>query len=512
MTRLFPLLALWLPLFSFSQSPALTYTSPVEETHFQAALDGNLDAGFQVLLPQGNPSTTAAQAEQHLSEFYTFLDQLKPKFDKQKKVRKRLALLYEAIHAQYFTQYVENPVFSDIFTKGTYNCVTATLLYAMALERYEIPYTIRKTPTHVYALLYPDTEKILFESTSPASGYAYINPRRVEAYRKQLVANKLISEAESRAPEFLEKHILGDSALNFTELLGVQYANYGIRLGENAQYQAAFQSLEKAYKFYPDRYIQALLSHMMALYLAKEGDNISSQELCRIFGKLYSYHLDQDALVPHLKSLIKTKAGIISEKGNGDQKLNTFFDCLSEEFAKAPLEGRLDTLKHEYLSDYYLRTGKFTRSLSHLLKVFSDENEGHRQSARYNVSELIRVVWMTGSPGDTLAKYKAFFPFLMEEEQFQAIDITLELLAVGRLVDQGREAEADQAFWALLKKHEKKGGTLPEELVSSVAWGISNWHIREMRFEKAREVLKKGLEFDPNNRNLSNLLEQIAKY
>lgn len=191
--------------------------------------------------------------------FYQFLASLDKKTAKKKRI-KRMALIYEGIHERYFDKYVENPVFHDIFDKREYNCVTATALYSLAMEYLDIPYVIREAPTHVYLIVYPGTDRIMFETTTPADGYSTISKRRVEAYRKYMISNKLITEKEANSHDFFSAHVLGDSAVSLQELIGIQYYNNSLIYGEAEMYNQAIDQAGKALTYYDKPYIKALLN------------------------------------------------------------------------------------------------------------------------------------------------------------------------------------------------------------------------------------------------------------
>jgi len=62
-------------------------------------------------------------------------------------------------------------MFSRIFEAGIYNCVTASMLYALILDHYQIPYEIKEKPTHIYLVALPGKDNILFETTNPRGLY-----------------------------------------------------------------------------------------------------------------------------------------------------------------------------------------------------------------------------------------------------------------------------------------------------------------------------------------------------
>ena len=153
------------------------------------------DSPFKLLHAIDNPTYDEEKASRLEKGFYAFVEDLEAKIQK-KKNKKAIEILYEAIHEQYFSKYIENPNFSDIFSKREYNCVTATALYALALDHLNIPYEIRETVVHVYMIVYPATDKIILESTTPGSKLQHITQKEVEEYKQALISNKMITANE----------------------------------------------------------------------------------------------------------------------------------------------------------------------------------------------------------------------------------------------------------------------------------------------------------------------------
>jgi hypothetical protein len=86
--------------------------------------------------------------------------------------------------------------FSEIFETGYYNCVSGSALFALILSKLEIPYQIIEAPTHVFLIAYPNTEKIVLESTIPDEGSHQFSKRIIERYIADLYKSKLISKEE----------------------------------------------------------------------------------------------------------------------------------------------------------------------------------------------------------------------------------------------------------------------------------------------------------------------------
>ncbi len=107
---------------------------------------------------------------------------------------KKVKYVYDYVHKQFLKVYKLQNSFADIFSKGEYNCVSASALYAIIFTKLDIPFNIIEAPHHVYLVAYPQTFKILIETTSPEKGYYQFNDNFINQYVKILYNSKLISK------------------------------------------------------------------------------------------------------------------------------------------------------------------------------------------------------------------------------------------------------------------------------------------------------------------------------
>ena len=117
--------------------------------------------------------------------------------------------------------------FIEIFETGRYNCVSATAIYALMLEKLEIDYSITQEPEHVYLSANFEGSTILMEGTDPQQGYFTITDKFVESQINSLLARKLITEEELKSPEAgdILDELFPSEDINLQELLGIQYHN-----------------------------------------------------------------------------------------------------------------------------------------------------------------------------------------------------------------------------------------------------------------------------------------------
>lgn len=150
------------------------------------------------------------------------IQQLENSSLQRKKAERAAKILFNSVHDGLLLKYDENAAFNQIFNDGTYNCVTATALYSLILDYFDIAYQIRELPSHVYLILHPGPEQLILESTDPSLGVFQINKSKAV---RMLVEQKIISEAEFRKKsidelysEYLEAE---ERNINLTAILSI---------------------------------------------------------------------------------------------------------------------------------------------------------------------------------------------------------------------------------------------------------------------------------------------------
>ena len=103
-----------------------------------------------------------------------FINGLKREGIEEKKKEKVVKIIYEKVHEHFFKKYDINASFEDAFMNGNYNCVTATIMYSIVLQSFNIDYEIKESVSHVFLIALPGAKSISLETTNPQTGYLSI--------------------------------------------------------------------------------------------------------------------------------------------------------------------------------------------------------------------------------------------------------------------------------------------------------------------------------------------------
>ena len=127
--------------------------------------------------------------------------------------------------------------------KGTYNCLTATALYALLLQRFDIEYSIVETNYHIFLLAKTEQGTVLLETTDPLNGFiskANEIEKRISAYKQ----NELMKVEKSKTVYAYNFNLY--HAVDLDQMLGLMYYNLAIEAYNDQEIQLAISYLDQA--------------------------------------------------------------------------------------------------------------------------------------------------------------------------------------------------------------------------------------------------------------------------
>ncbi len=206
-------------------------------------------------------------------------------------------MVYSTVHSQFLKKYNENEYFPLIFKEGTYNCVTASLLFSLVFDQLKIPYKVMASKSHIYLIANPGNNSIVIETTNPAFENSIFNGDFKEQYVSNLRKSKLISEEDYKsksveeifATKFNELH-----EVKMSNLPGFQYYNKALTKAVDQDIDKSYELAQKACYFYPDQQVRTLLYTTLAYKLNKcEFNKIEDVDLLAQYAKLDPSNVNQ---------------------------------------------------------------------------------------------------------------------------------------------------------------------------------------------------------------------------
>ncbi|MEM6523634.1 MAG: hypothetical protein AAGF85_02105 [Bacteroidota bacterium] len=423
---------------------------------------------------------------------------------------KRVKSIYETIHSNILDKYESNNTFINLITTGSYNCVTATALYALMFEKFNIPYLIQEKPTHVYVVAYPSTEQILVESTDPVSGFLAFNERYKSDFIKQMTKAKIIGSNESTSSSvesLFDQYYFRDTDIDMVKLVGIQYMNQGIYAANSYDLNLAMQNFEKAFAFYPSRNIESVLLVTRLQYLALNNFKVPNDAF--VLAKLEE-HKDlgiTDEIILNEFHRVMQKLLIENSDVAGTESLyNTLTSLITDQTL-------LTELSHLY---YYERArvlhneGEYDLSLTYSSKALElrPKNKNTENLFLSTLTQKMRTTSDFKAIQQELETFLARHGQLREHNVFTSMLANTYLILFGQSYDFRKISEGDH-YHDLFQKTLRPGLNIDQNTVGRAYSIAAVYYFRLGQKNKSLKYIEEGLSIAPGNFELQTRKRMI---
>jgi tetratricopeptide (TPR) repeat protein len=505
----FGLLFLAMANFLYGQDSLVRYN----EIHFESAFE---KTAFKNYLKEKNQETiidlllsTMADGQSKRQLISNQIETISLKLQSSlegKKPEKRVKLVYDQVHSAFLKKYELVNRFSEIFSSGNYNCVTATALYALVFDELQIPYAIQEKPTHVFLVAYPNQNNILVETTSPLFGYHTYDARYKETFVNNLKGAKLIgaSEASSQSvDELFNKYFFQNENIDLRKLVGIHYMNDGLYKNDEGKLSEAFQQFEKAYLFYPSHRCSFLLTAMAAELLHKE--KLKPIERAWLIAKISRYK-DQGITNEMVKGEFLKLTEEVLVRENNRTLYEECFQIIIRNGTNQP-----ETLSEvRYVYNYELgrinyNQGNYQEAKTYFANAMLEQPNNIDLGGTFfgTLAMIMHNQRDEAIPVDTLLMYKNKFPSLQQNNNFNSLLANAYLTAYIKEMEKGGIQTAEP----MLQKFEEMYASNKNLLIDSYSVGMAyskacTYYFKKGMKEKAKAILKKGLDISPGNYEL----------
>lgn len=207
----------------------------------QGGLQDHVDKSFvQYVELYASTDQSKSVTTEALENFVSKLDSKKNSFKKESEF---LQYTFNQTHRKFLKHYKQYCTFTELVNEGTYNCLTATALYALLLEHFKIDYKIVETNYHIFLLVKTDQGTILLETTDPFNGFIS-NPSQVEKRLSTYKQNELMQMASGKVLYTYNFNLY--NAVDLDQMLGLMYYNLAIDAYNHQEIQQAISYLDQA--------------------------------------------------------------------------------------------------------------------------------------------------------------------------------------------------------------------------------------------------------------------------
>lgn len=443
----------------------------------------------------------------------SFVANLQSKYAGEAGSKKQLKDIYKSVHSEFLKKYDADKYFSDIFSTGEYNCVTASALYALILDRLKIDYIIKRTPDHVYIIADPDNSDFLIETTKPIGGLIQFDDKFKKNYVDYLRDNKLVSEDEFRnqsVDDLFSAHYTTDKTIDIKKLAGIHYYNKGISQLNDKKYLMASRNFEKAEMLYTSE----IISFMMNIAIANVLNDESLQKSYN--GKTLAKYLNSNSgngiLIQFGKDYFKEISDEMIINHPNIEKYNRYFTDLNFSLNDSIERDDFYQTYYSSIGYYHFCKSNYLIALNNLEKTYAINPDNVRTKLLISESALKYLIVDNNyeSRIDSIELYFKKFPFLIETESLQRF-LTYcysKIISSNYSTDNSKKGAKFLSNFESFAS-ENKGIDLDPDLVGTIYCAISAYYVRNNKYSTAVDYLETGLKLTPNSYEIRHSLNTI---
>lgn len=446
------------------------------------------------------------------------IEEIRGSLKKKLKPKKKLKKVYNSIHLGLLDKYNEKVLFSSIFEKKEYQCVTASMLYTEVFSQLDIPYSIDFIPGHVYLTAYPESTKIHVETTNPDRGIFIYNHQYKRQFVDHLRQFKIISADENlnkNVDELFKEYFLKSKQINERELAGSLYSNLGVFHLENNKIEEAYSTFLKAYFLFPseqNKFVLFLCLGNLIDYTSATDDKYA--KYLNTYCRLTEENLNTDLIL-----------GLFANLSNRQLIMNGQIGQYTESYLTL-LEGISDSLLIEEISFvYYSVMGDLMFEKHHFAKAQINYQEAlkiKKDNVSVQHSVIGAIFGQINFYSTTIKELIDFqdkvnnvielFPFLEKNNRIYDVKMAISLKLMALYFQDRNVGDANiskENFESLAKKNNGKiSHELDVDIESAYSAGAV-YYYKKGQYKNAKVILKKGLEFCPYNSRLKMRLDAI---
>ena len=223
-------------------------------------------------------NTDGAEIQPSTQRVTKFLDKLSSEPEAYGKQQQQFVRqIFVKTHSRFLRTFKQYATFSQLFSNGNYNCLTATALLGATLQHFGYTFKIFETNHHIFILVDTDKGQTLLETTDPFNGFvtdAKEIDKRIQTYKSAKG-----SETDSRVIEYQFQNKIYRE-VNLENITGLLHFNLAVNEYNKRNYERATFHLEQANLYYQSSRMFEF-SEVMLLTLqelkAKDADVLTSR-------------------------------------------------------------------------------------------------------------------------------------------------------------------------------------------------------------------------------------------
>ncbi len=200
------------------------------------------------LLPSLLNSYPTAHPQEITARINAFTSNLQQKKGKRSD-KDFLTLVFRESHRKFLRSYQPYAQFSEIFETGTYDCLSATSLLSVVLEKFDFDFRIIETNYHIFIVVETTDGPMLLESTDKFNGIVS-DPNQIEKRVSRYQSNELVINPLEANKDHYKFDLNLYQLVQPTQLPGLLYFNQAVIAYNERNLIECATKLDKARRIY----------------------------------------------------------------------------------------------------------------------------------------------------------------------------------------------------------------------------------------------------------------------
>ena len=441
------------------------------------------------------------ESSSHYGMYKKVFDELRQKNIESKKNTSKIKLSYSTIHSRFLKKYNDNEYFPVMFQTGTYNCVSASMLYALAFDELKIPYKVMVSSNHVYLIANPGSNSIVIETTNPGFEKAIFTGEFKQQYVNYLRSSKLISEEDYKnksIEEIFEEKFNAVKVADFWNLPGFQYYNKALAELQMNDIEESLTLCQKAYFFFPDQRVKALLNNVLLLKIEKCAFNkVSDIDYLAQFSRFES--TDLNAVVGIFNNIIAHFLQFTDK----DSYCDSMYQRLISQISDKNVKEEISFAYNMQMSYRYINSEKVEKYIVKALEIKSN----HHDANIIMESFLNRKLYGISNPNallDTINQvemkynFKEIAPIIKDHKLMAYLKIASDQYVQKKISEGDRYLQEFEKNCSSPIKNQ-----MLEYQIENTYLTIAAFYFNKGNNSKSKSYVDRGLKYLPNSIRLS---------
>ena len=489
----------------------LRYHSVFEHKVFDEYEDGESD--YLSLISALNPDTDEREVELYSDWIDEIVEAIRKDRFERLSEEKKIKAVNTYVKRSLLITYSQKTTFDDLFRFGNYNFITAACIYALVLDELNIPYRINESLSHIYLLAFPETGKIVVETTVSEFRYFLFDHATRTSFVQYLRDNDLIDEITFRSKttkELFDKYFFPQITLSLQELAGLQYLHKALENIENEEHKTAYFNLQKAYYLYPSCKVQYML--LVELYeILKALELTSAEDLVylAIAPRYIPIGFNPDYF---LKRFSDITVIYLFEQENINE-YDRIFRYLKGEVNNQYIFDNMSLLYYFELGRMYFNSGKYEMALDNLEKAFDYQAVNKEMQALF-VRAVAGFATTSGAAEliPRLEYYDEEFEIVEQYDIYLMVKMHTYLQYFGESFQVGDAATGDTymaEFENLVRDNPEIG--IDHYMLGRSYSSAAIYYYQRGDIERSKQIVNQGLELAPDNIELRLKLDSFRE-